>query len=256
MLPDSKQWSTALEPFLNIAPNLSLAITNPLDGVVYMVDRQDADAHLQDALDIPRDFNGYSPALRMALYVSEMMEKADKDSFFTTEQHADAVLYLTLVSNLASDNLGLHGANHLWTEYTSEVDEQVSNFISSTQVLVSGWLDKATSPDLRSTTDAGFLGLAGKQLLEASRGKSPLAYHHARAFTVLQGELVERHDIDPDIMITESSLKNLRRGPDIFLTTGLLTAYKPYHQSLQLCNEIVSDLTGFDALRMGTEGRN
>lgn len=256
ILPDSTQWSAVTKPFLRIPPNLALAITNPLGGAVYMVDRSDAKADLQAALGISRDLNGYAPALRMAIYVSGLIEDSDIFELASTEQRTDIVSYLSLLVNLASDNLGLQGANHLWNEYNPEADDEMARFISRTQALIATWLETAKSSDLRSTAETDFLGAAGHRFLDGSLGLSATAYNNARAFSILQSELLESHGTNPEMTVGESLLKDFRRGPDVFLTTASLTAFKVRKESMRLCNETVADLTGVKIMEKDAEGKD
>ena len=40
LLPDQEQWSTAIDPFVDLYPAQSLAITNELGGAVFLIDHQ------------------------------------------------------------------------------------------------------------------------------------------------------------------------------------------------------------------------
>ncbi|KAI9877231.1 MAG: hypothetical protein M1830_004467 [Pleopsidium flavum] len=254
LLPDSAQWSIVSKPFLKIPPNLALAITSPMGGAVYAVDRVDAKTDLQAALEISRDLNGYAPALRMAIYVSRLIEESDIFEHVSIKQRTEIVSYLSLLVNLASDNLGLQGANHLWNEYTPEVDDEMARFISRTQALIARWLETANSSDLRSTAETEFLGAAGHRFLEGSSGLSANAYNNARAFSVLQSELLESNGTTTEMALEESLLKDFRRGSDVFLATALLTGLKVRKESMKLCNETVADLTGLNITQNDAEG--
>ena len=244
LLPESAQWFSVIQPFLTIPPNANMTITNPLGGAVYMVDRSVEKLELKATRDVPRDSNGYSPALRVAIYVSSLIANSDIFELISTEQRTDIVYYLSLSLSLASDNLGLQGANDLWIQYNSEVDDEMTQFVSRTQTLVARWLEMTDSSDLRSTTKAEFLGAAGRRLLDRSLGLSATAYNNARAFSSLQSELIELHGMDPKITMEESVLKTIRKGPDVFHAIALLTGLRPRKDSIKLCNEIVADLTG------------
>lgn len=253
LLPESPQWFSITKPFLTIPPDPSLAITNPLGGAVYMVDRSDEKLELKATGDVPRDSNGYSPALRMAIYVSSLIANSDIFELISTEQRTDIAFYLSLLLSLASDNLGLEGANDLWIQYNSEVDDEMTQFVSRTQTLVARWLETTDSPDLRSTTEAGFLGVAGRRLLDRSLGLSATAYNSARAFSAIQSELIELHGMDPKVTMEESVLKTIRKGSDVFHSIALLTGLRPRKDSIKLCNEIIADLTGLRLERNQTE---
>lgn len=254
IIPDFAQWSAAMEPFLRLVPSPALALTSPLGAAVYMVDAQSADTDLQHAVEVSRDPNGYSPALRMAIYVVSLLENPNIFQFLNAEQRTHTVSYILLILNLANDNLGLHGANHLWNLYDPEVDEEISSFVSQTQALVAGWLRLVPSSDSGSTVEAETLHAAQHLLFDASRGLSAVAYNHAQALCFLQSELSELQGTGSLIPLEEPLLKNFRRSSDVFLVSTVLTAYKPHKESVRLCNELVSDLTGFDILQDSAEG--
>ena len=254
IVPDSALWSAAIEPFLSVVPNPALAMTSPLGGAVYMVDRVSADTGVQLTVEVPRDHNGYSPALRMAIYALGMLGNSDVFQLLSTEQRTDTVSYLILVLNLANDNHGLHGANDLWNIYDSEVEEDMSQFVSQTQALIASWLKLGPSSDSRSSLEAEALHGAQHSFVAASRGLSAVAYNNAQALSLLQSEISELHGASAGPPIEEYPLKNLRRSPDVFLVTAILAAYKPHNESVRLCNELVSDLTGFDIFQNSTKG--
>lgn len=256
IIPDFAQCLAAMEPFLRVVPNPALAMTSPLSGAVYMVDQQSADTDLLGTVTISRDSNGYSPALRMAIYVQGILESSDIFHLLSREQRNHTVSYMILALDLANDNLGLHGANHLWNIYDPEVEEEMSRFIYQTQSLIAGWLKMARTSDTESSVEAEALHAAQNKFLQQSRGLSAVAYNHAQALTFVQSELSELHGPGSGMPIEESLLKDLRRSPDIFLVTAILSAYKPHKDSVRLCNELVSDLTGFDILHKDAEGMN
>jgi len=256
IIPDVAQWLAAIEPFIKLVPNPALALTSPLGGAVYLVDRQSADTDLQRTIQTSRDHSGYSPALRMAIFVLGMLENHDIFQLLSAEHRMDTVSYMLLILNLANENLGIHGANHLWNLYDPEVEEEMSRFVSQMQALVAGWLKLAPNSDSGSTVEAEALRAAQHRFFERSRGLSATAYNHAQALSFLQSELSELHGTASLISFEESFLKDLRRTPDVFLVTAFLTAYKPHKESLRLCNELVSDLTGFNILESSAEGMN
>lgn len=256
IIPDFAQWSAAMEPFLRVVPNPALAMTSPLGGAVCMVDRQSAETDTLPTVTVSRDSNGYSPALRMAIYVQGILESSDTFHLLSTEQRTHTVSYMILALDLANDNLGLHGANHLWNIYDPEVEEEMSRFVYQTQSLIAGWLKMARTSDTESSVEAEALHAAQNKFLQQSRGLSAVAYNHAQALNFVQSEMSELHGSDSGIRIEAPLLKDLRRSPDVFLVATILTAYKPHKESVRLCNELVSDLTGFDVLRKDAEGMN
>ena len=252
MMPDITQWSAATEPLLRIRPNPALAMTSSLGGAVYMVDQKSTDT--DSLIKIPRDSNGYCPALRMALYVRGMLKNSDIFQFLSTEQRTNTVSYMILVLNLANDNLGLHGANDLWNIYDPEVEEEMSLFVSQTQAVIADWLKLAPSSDSNSSMEVEAVRAAQHRFLEESRGLSAASYNHAQAFTFLQSELSELQGPGSRMPVVEPLLKDLRRSPDVFSVVALVTAFKPHNESVRLCNELISGLTGFKILQGGAEG--
>ncbi|KAJ9649033.1 hypothetical protein H2199_000946 [Coniosporium tulheliwenetii] len=244
LLPDAPTWASALAPFLETSPRVSLAITSPLGGALYLVDRNNASP--TKGSQIARDAEGYSVALRMAQYVTELLNTADIEVLVPEEKRQEIHYYLSLIAYLGNDNLGLAGANDLWSIYTPEVETEMMSFLFSATSLVSRWL-----PDISVSVIERFE--------KAAAGTSSRAYYNALAYSIactgivdLQGWQSQRNDG------LETTIRSLRRTKDVLFATAFLTGYQTPLSSnktaVRFCNELVADLTGLDISKSPDEG--
>jgi E3 ubiquitin-protein ligase listerin len=163
----------------------SLAITDPLAGCVHLVERaENTDSSL--VMDLPRDSNGCSTAIRIASYTTKLLKANDVFSLLDENKQTAIFKGIVLVMQLANDNLGLAGANHLWTQYDSDIEEDIFEFISDAHSIIVKLLR------------AGLGGLAlqphaqdGFWMSTALGATSARFFYLARASSLVYSELVE-----------------------------------------------------------------
>lgn len=248
VLPNHAQWSTALTPFLDNSPNVSLSITNPLGGAVYMIDGA-LSTKKALAQGSGRDIHGYSAALRMALYTVELIDSTNVFDHAVAEERAVIFQYLALITQIAGDNLSVSGSNDLWNSLSPDVDVEVTEFLSSAQRLLASWVQ----PLRQGERD--FAMMAQDWLLESSRGSSVASYYYARTYSVLAAEAIELYGHIPS-GDEASQLRAMRKNSDVFYATAYLSKVLEPQGLLRLCNELVADLTGQDLHQNMQEGKS
>jgi E3 ubiquitin-protein ligase listerin len=185
LLPHPSQWEAAIEPFLDIPPKPSLAITDPLSGCVHLVERA-GNTNLSLAMDLPRDSKGYSTAIRIASYTTRLLKVNDVFPFLDQNHQTAIFKSIVLIMQLANDNLGLAGANHLWTQYSPDVEEDILEFISDAHSIIVKLLQAGLGGlALQPHAQDGFWTSTA---LEATSSRS---FYLARASSLVYSELVE-----------------------------------------------------------------
>ncbi|KAI9830833.1 MAG: hypothetical protein M1819_005358 [Sarea resinae] len=252
LLPGPGQWADAIQPFMGVAPHPSLALTNPLGGAVYLIDRSKAEESLRSISSLPRDLNGYSSCLRMASYTVGLLKEADLSNLLSPEMRGEVFRWLTLIILLTNDNITLSGANHIWSEAIPEAEAQVLDFIFDAQNLLSQWLKMPDTwwiqGDPLRTQQHSESSL--DKFIEGSAGLSPSAFYYARAFSTVRSETIELRGWHPSQETPWTERLRLRDPEDTFIVAATLTGFKVpismNKESLRMCNQLIADLTGLD----------
>ncbi|KAH7064472.1 hypothetical protein BKA63DRAFT_174041 [Paraphoma chrysanthemicola] len=274
VLPSLEDWDSALMPFLNAPPNTSLAISNPLGGAVYLVDRQDAPHSTPDQAvasvsssrsrvetgGIPRDADGFSAAYRITQYTARLLKESQLFPFEKVPSSTlDAYLRnIALTVQLADDNLGLAGANGLWADYSPDVESDAMAFISDAQAFVTLRL-KGLSSDWTEGGTSSLMAWAEELFGQIEATTSPRAYYTARTYSVLVSDAT---DIigwrNAHTQQLQDTLKAVRRSKAILPILAYLTAFKEPLAATKscerMCNELIADLTGLDIDQKPEEG--
>ncbi|KAF1925875.1 uncharacterized protein M421DRAFT_7637 [Didymella exigua CBS 183.55] len=253
LFPSIDDWNLALAPFLDSAPRSALAIANSLYGAVYLVDPAVASAAVQK---MSRDSDGYSAAYRIAQYVAKLSRIPHFRVQTAPLEVRDAYLRnIALTVQLVNDNLGLAGANGLWTDYNTDTENDAMSFKSdaagfTTQELtgVHGSMSSlAKSPNEENALLTWAQGLLG----QIDAGSSTQAYYHARAYSSLVSTAIMFHGWKSSWTTSvQESLKIVRKTKQTIPLLAYLTAFdEPLAASKsceRMCNEIIADLTGLD----------
>ena len=251
LLPDCEFWESSLRPFLQHAPPSALAITDVLGGSTFLLQAGPGTATATIDNSIGRDIDGYSVPLRLAIFSVNLLDhKTTPNAIFESLPIDRASRYfklLSLTSSLANDNLGLNGANHLWSLYNHETEEDMIKFVSRTQGLLSGLIKSAvtSAPDVQKGSIAEF---AANELLQNAIGRSTESFYYARAYTVIFQEIAESQHWDSrKTEEVETRLREVRKSKEVLPSIALLIgAALPLSQgkySARVCNELVADLT-------------
>ena len=261
LFPSIDDWDAALAPFLASAPKSALAITNTFGGAAYLVEPAGASA---DVRKISRDTDGYSAAYRIAQYVAKLSRMPHFRVQTAPIEVRDAYLRnIALTVQLVEDNLGLAGANGLWTDYNADTENDAMLFKSdatgfTTQELtgVYGSMSSlARNPDDENSLVTWTQGL----LSQIDTSTSTQAYYAARAYSRLVSIAIRFHGWKSSWTAqVHDTLKTLRKNKQIVPLLAYLTAFE---ESLaasksceRMCNEIIADLTGLDIDQKPQEG--
>ncbi|MCJ1260822.1 hypothetical protein MMC22_000685 [Lobaria immixta] len=245
LLPNSTQWTTVLKPFITQLPNPSMSIMTTLGGAINLIDREMS--QVADVRSISRDFDGCSPALRMAWYVTKLLNTTDVFDHTTEEQRVVLIQHLATFTQLATHNISVPGSVPLWENIDLDIENEVSRLITDIQTLRVNWIrdNESLSKDLINTTQG--------QLLQESRGTSASSYHNACAYSSIGSELVELHG-DFGSQEDLEQLDTVWTSPDIFTKAALLATAFESKLLFKLCSKLFDDLTGHNFHKKTHEG--
>lgn len=226
------------------SPNPSLAITNAFGGALALIDTVDADFIPQL---MPTDGEGYSPAFRVAYFVTRLMSTIKVAESVSDEHRTTTCKGLALILQLAGDNISISKSMPLWDSTVPDLENEVVGIVTEMQGLLASWLQAEPS-------SATPIPVVQTQLLNDSAGLSVASYYSARAYHALTTESVElhgsiRYEKDTD------RLKAVRKSKDAFAAAAFLAAAHDSKDLERLCNELIADLTAHDFLTDIEEGK-
>lgn len=235
-MPNTEQWTAALEPFVKAIPNVSLAITNILGGAVYLVN-QLPEPQITSETTISYDNDGYSPALRMAWYTTKLINATGISSNVTTQDRSVICRYLALFVQVASDNMSIPRPISLWEHQGFDVEANVIDMIAEAQNLLASWLRISATPE-----DSHVL-VALSLLLDNSTGTSAASYYCGRASAALSAEYREFHG-GTTTSKDEARLKTLPKTSEVISGAAFVAGVADSEGLLRLCNHYIANLTG------------
>ncbi|MCJ1287927.1 hypothetical protein MMC26_007279 [Xylographa opegraphella] len=234
LLPDETQWITALKPFFQHHPDPALGITNSLGSILQII-TQESRPRKEQAISVPRDANGYSPALRMAWYVTALCTSTGIFDLVTTDRRAVTYYYLALFVQLATDQLSVSQLPRLWKDSGTRGDGKLETFIVDNQSMVAKWSQGS------STTDTALVKEARKSLLASTMGLSAKAYYNGRAYVALKFAQEERSGIT---ITDEDYLLTAQEASDPITAAVTLCSITNPKAILYTCNRLITSLTG------------
>lgn len=251
LLFTGEHWRPALQPFLGRVRNVSLASTNAVGGCVFLVADDAAEAG-----PVVRDGQGVSSALRMGMFTVEFLKAVgafegsagDIFSGVSEEARVNLFFYLTLTLEMAKDNVGIAGANDLWTGYSVEVEAEVEEFVSNAQLFIANCTKEGESA----------VYLAVDRLMEAAVQQTATGFYAARVLVSVIADLAEYQRTSAEQAQSWIKSVNVRKDTDVFRCTAILTGLagglEHSKDADRLRNELASDLTGVPAAKAGEEG--
>ncbi|KZM23839.1 zinc ion binding [Ascochyta rabiei] len=252
LFPSIEDWDAALTPFLASVPKSALAITNSLGGATYLVEPSLASA---DTRKISRDADGYSAAYRIAQYVAKLSRTPQARVQSAPLQVRNAYLRnIALTVQLVEDNLGLAGANGLWTGYNADVENDAMVFKSDAQEFITQEITRVhgSMSSLSENNDKDSLLTWARDLLgRIDASSSTQVYYAARAYSTLVSDAIMLHGWTNSWTVQiQDALKTIRKNKQVIPLLAYLNAFRePLAASKsceRMCSEIVADLTGLD----------
>ncbi|KAG6007338.1 hypothetical protein E4U21_006149 [Claviceps maximensis] len=260
ILPNTNVWMSHMAPFLDSPMDPALSITSNIGGAISL---PRAARHKGRTSPIPRDREGRSIPLRMALYISELLLNQDVENLQLPRQFHIEVLFLQcLVVQLASDQISSTSQQGLWLNLDDdtaliEAGELVvasRSMLKKLIVKANNWIDLQDSADNPSTIVSGLLELTIKE----SRDMSPRGAYSARVLCELLQTIVESHGLSGAVEERYLGTNDLKAKADtVLLASGLISGLGDAAQSLKAvsncCNRLVSEVAALSAEDEKTE---
>ena len=141
----------------------------------------------ESVMDLPYDHNGYSVPLRMAMYMTQLVQAKDVFENLGVAHRSDIFEMLLLTLKLANDNVSIAGTNNIWVSPTLENESEVLEFISDSQSLIRRWVGQQEQSTGSSTeeADAGLVPAIQGNLRQNSGAPSAKGFYNARAMSYL-----------------------------------------------------------------------
>lgn len=232
LLPSAEQWKTALSPHLQRKRPASLAISSPLQGVLYLLE-DDPGGPIQ----VLRDAEDFSMAFRLSLYVTKL---ALAPSFLESLGEASPkslYQYLPVALQLVNEKLTLDSANEIWINSTTEVIDEASDVLSQGGSIIQTWM-----ADSDSTFTSDWLVRASDL-----QGLSVNTYLTGLAFADIAARSAERDGAQSLAAQYDSEIKKLHRSQDLIQSASIVYSAREYLISStagrRVLNELVSDAT-------------
>ncbi|KAF8537591.1 hypothetical protein BDD12DRAFT_744486 [Trichophaea hybrida] len=246
LLFSEDQWESAISPFLRAVNNLSLAITNPLGGCIFLVENDTSSEVIT-----PRDDEGCSAVLRMAMFSMKFLKALEKPKPIIPNDALITLLqYIPLIKEIAKDNLGVAGANDLWTDHSPEMESEMLEFISS----VSQWVLSTLSIDKgRQGFAQALVDILSSQCGDASAK----AFYVARALAAVMSDLCENNQFFRDKAAAWADGNDIWKTKDIFRSAGMLAGSADiltHSKKERLWSGLIGSLLGVSSAKTATEG--
>ena len=242
LMPSATQWIEALKPFLQISPDISLGLMNAIGGSVCLV-QHCHENNGNASITISRDSNGYSSALRIAWYVTEVCNKSNIFDIITQDQKTATFQQLAVFAQLASDNVSVLQLDGLWLPTNTANYLEISDLVAQVQSLLAKWSRTADiAPQAVDNLSASCIGF------------SPTAYYSARAIAEIA---ISNEDMNrvPITRTGEDHLKALRDISNPFAAVALLPTISDPIVALRISNTLIASLTDHDINRYSTESK-
>ena len=231
LLPDSTRWNKVLEQHAESKPSPSLAIMNPMGCSTQLIDVVDISAHST------YDGYGYSSALRVAWFISALIHSTDLWGYAPVDRQSSTLVYLSIVAQMASDNLSIASANPLWKYQGPESEQDIIDFLSELQTLIASLIE--------GNGAAPFISNAQSAMLKHSHGVSVMSYYSGRAYVSLTIELGELYG-DSQSTAEQYEIRSIRKASEFFAAAASLSTSHDSKGLTKLTNELLANLTEED----------
>ena len=244
ILPSSELWVSALLSILE-PPAPSLALMSTLGGAVHLV--QPSDDQFRSR--VQYDAEGFSQALRIAIYVCKLLTETEViDALGTSKATTLACLQLSVL--IAEDSVSVIGSNGLWRVRTGvESGAAILDFISEANAILATYTEEL-HPQIEAniSSEASRFFTALEDLRVEQQAISPLSYYITACVARVYSNLFELHGFSASQTQTcETIIKNQRSvNRQLDLVSYIAGFQQPLSGTMtltRLFNELVAYLT-------------
>lgn len=213
MLPSVSIWEEALTPIMD--EPIPKALSNP--AMASLLEDPPKEPNPS-----PQDKDGYSAALRIAMFYLELLEDYPDLHLVDEEQRSDVYRLLVLCAQIADDSVMLGESSSICriATYSTQAEDEVIRFAErANRLLVSIRAESANDPveSFGSDGSPSFVSAAHRRLLEGSKGFGRRTFHNGRAFSAAVSDFTDKHGVPQKSVSTlEAEFRRLRKGSDFF----------------------------------------
>ncbi|KAG5301557.1 leucine carboxyl methyltransferase [Histoplasma ohiense] len=249
LLPTRDQWEQALDPFLRRPLKASASISKMLAGAVFLADTSFPEGFSQDIDSVPRDSYRFSSGFRLTFYVTKVLSSTSLE-FIDQASREILFFYFPLATQLVNDDVSLEGPKGFFDRDMPDIRDESAELVSEARLIIKGWLLSATMvTEQEKPAPSNIFDLWEKQF-GSMQGTSPKSYNIAETFS----RIVAERDSSGTARSAESFLTRAKQidGPaNPFVLTSVVAAFRDFiaatPSGVRLCNELISDSTGFKA---------
>ncbi|EAW07440.1 ubiquitin-protein ligase RKR1 [Aspergillus clavatus NRRL 1] len=246
ILPSRQSWERAIQPFLDLPPRSSTAITNPLGGTLYLVHRDLSDTFKEQYRSIPRDAGNCSSAFRLAYFTVRILSSFDIVSKLSAVELETIAYFMPLVVQLIDDDLSIENCNGITGLSHSDQRDEYMELVHDGRKMISQWARSEIQSFGTEESISSIILSFWQGRLEALGSTSPADYRIGEAFVKLMNSVDSpgRNKSPEDItklcreMRTANAIKSAAWVA--VLRDSILTS----PTGIRLCNELVADSTG------------
>ncbi|EXJ67710.1 uncharacterized protein A1O5_09056 [Cladophialophora psammophila CBS 110553] len=234
LVPSVTQWKAALEAHMNTMPHLSLSITNPLHGLIFMIKPVDSVTTTKQL----KDPDEFSLLFRLVLYMTKILLDTDIMICQSEYQLQTLYSYYPLALQFVNQKLTLEAANDLWENTSDEVTEEAAESLAQGNSLVQRWAQ-----------DDKMLKIWIEKI-RSLKNSNPTAFYYGLTFTDVTSRFIDQHG--PTIITSTfgEEMKDLHRVQEVALSASLVCTCRDYlinsPQGRKLLNELIA--TGTDLM--------
>lgn len=250
LLPDTTTWQFELETFLNQAVPFTIDTMQPVSSNVFNLELGSVSG--QTVLDISRDAEGLSIPLRMAIYTVRLFEVITLADI-PVDVAAELVTLLLLTTTLTNINLSVKGSNDIWISHGPVTDEEIAEFLSASQHLLSAWLSSSVDWWLNDNQDSSFLAVdkSMQKLSHDAQGNSSASYCSSKAYEYVASQLITKHGLSQRrLSEVPATLATLRRSEQLLQSSAFIIAHGDFISNFPITkswyNALIADATGLD----------
>jgi hypothetical protein len=242
LFPSTLVWTKELQRLFERPIDPSLSITSNVGASLALIQSETGEILLGQ---LQRDRQGRSVPVRMALYLNSMLQESQIFSKLPEQFQAELLSLQCVTVQLVSDQITLMSENGPWASLkprkaTAEAEELISSFRST--------LNSRFVPKSGEDVSAAFLRLLDL-LMSQAKALTARGFYTSRALYELVQSWVEAQTVTE--LMEEKLFKAdvLKASPDTVLAAGAILAglgeaAQPFKAVNNLCNRLVSDISG------------
>ena len=245
ILPSRECWESALDPFLQLPPRVSTAISSTLGGTLFLVDRDVPDSLQKELEGAPRDVSQLSSAFRLALFSIKILAS----SLFSVGQlgadESEILLYyLPLAVQLIDDDLSIKNCNGIIGPMASEQRDEYTEDVIEGYKIINSWANSPTLVDAKgAATVSSVLCSVWENKLQQLKDVFPVDYRLGQSFVKIMTE-VRGMSLSKDVTKVCREARTANAIQSAAWIAVLRESIVSNPVGIRLCNELVADLTG------------